>query len=141
MNTVKYKLLKTSFLVLFLSLIQLTAFGQSNEQGYGILVRKANHLKVAIQTAKAMQADSSFQMSAFEIIVCGPLVKELGSQGELANSLEEAQQANIQVQACGLSMKKFQVEPEALHPTVGLVPNGLLRAFELKKAGYHFIDL
>jgi intracellular sulfur oxidation DsrE/DsrF family protein len=43
--------------------------------------------------------------------------------------------------ACGLSLKKFGVDPASLPKLYHVVPNGLVFGFELQKEGYYSITL
>ena len=72
-------------------------------------------------------------MGKLEIIVCGKKVEKLRAENELAKTLEEAARIGVEVKACGISLEKFGVEAESLDTHVKMVPNGLMRAFEMGK--------
>jgi intracellular sulfur oxidation DsrE/DsrF family protein len=108
---------------------------------FGILLRKENHLRVAVRTAGEIEENSRFRMGAFEIVVCGPDVAKLKKNGALTATLEQASRLGVQVKACGISLEKFGVKADSLAPEVSVVPNGLMRAFELEKEGYLMIEL
>lgn len=109
------------------------------KDNFGILLRKGNHLKVAVRTAKEIRKNPMFNMGKFEIVVCGQEVENLHAESELTKTLEEA--ARVEVKVCGISLEKFGVEAESLDPRVEVVPNGLMRAFEMEKEGYLMIEL
>lgn len=111
------------------------------KDNFGILLRKGNHLKVAVRTAQEIRENPRFNMGKFEVIVCGQEVEKLRAESELAKTLEEAARLGVKVKACGISLQKFGVEAESLDTHVEVVPNGLMRAFEMEKEGYLMTEL
>lgn len=111
------------------------------KDNFGILLRKGNHLKVAIRTAKEINRNPRFNLGKFEIIVCGQEVDQLKKGGKLTQALAEAEALGVEVKACGISLQKFSVDASELAAGVEVVPNGLMRAFELEKEGYLMIEL
>ncbi len=112
-----------------------------SKDNFAILLRKGNHLRVAVRTAREIQENPRFRMGRFEIIVCGREIEQLQQNGPLKATLEEASRLGVQVQACGISLEKFGVKADLLAPEVSVVPNGLMHAFELEKDGYLMIEL
>ncbi|ELR71642.1 hypothetical protein C900_02450 [Fulvivirga imtechensis AK7] len=108
---------------------------------FGILLRKGEHLKVAVRTAEEVQNNPKFNRGRFEIIVCGKEVEKLKKGSELTDTLEKAKEMGVEVKACGISLQKFGVSTSSLQPGIEVIPNGLMRAFELEKEGYLMIEL
>lgn len=113
----------------------------ATKDNFGILLRKGNHLKVAVRTADEIQSNPKFNVGKFEIIVCGQEVEKLKNDSELTSTLEKAAKLGVKVKACGISLQKFGVSPNSLHSEVQVTPNGLMRAFELEKEEYLTIEL
>lgn len=114
---------------------------QRNADDFGILLRKGEHLKVAVQTAEEIQNNQNFKPGKFEIIVCGKEVEQLKKGSNLTGTLEMAKKLGVEVKACGISLQKFGINASSLQPGVQVVPNGLIRGFELEKLGYLMIEL
>ena len=50
--------------------------------------------------------------------------------------LKKAKVQNIKVFVCGLSLSKFNINPEALPSNLEITPNGILYGFQLIKKGF-----
>lgn len=112
---------------------------QSNEnQSYAMLIRNMNHLNAAIKTVQMLEEDEQKSVANFEVVICGKEVKNLREHSDLICSAKEH---NIKLSACGMSLKKFSVPQSALPAGIQVVPNGLIRLFELQELGYHTITL
>ncbi len=118
---------------------------KANEKGlnsYAILVRTTQHMGAALKTAKQLsEAGKSYE--AFEVVVCGKVVKELADKSNEAVSkmLTEAVSLNVKFSVCGMSMEKFEVQPQELPKPLEVVDNGLVRIFELQENCYYTIEL
>lgn len=111
---------------------------QANEgQDYAMLIRNMNHLNAAIKTVQMLEGDGQ-TADQFEVVVCGKSVTKLSDHTDL---IDRAAGAGITLSACGMSLNKFSVEKEELPQEVNIVPNGLLRMFDLKEKGYNTLAL
>lgn len=127
-----------------------SAYGQSVEserktsiqrkagQDYAVLVRNMNHLKAALKTVEMMKEDNAYAIDHFEIVICG---KEVTQLNDNAGLIGHATKAGITLSACGMSLKKFSIGEDELPQGVGVVPNGLIRIFDLQEKGYKTITL
>lgn len=105
---------------------------------YAMLIRNTNHLKAAVETVTMLRQRNSTSVEQFEVVICGKAVARLQQHREL---ICRARAHDIRVSACGMSLHKFSVSPSALPAGVGVVPNGLIRMFELQEQGYRTISL
>lgn len=104
---------------------------------YALLVRNYNHLQAAVKTVDMLN-DYDRNIENFEVVLCGKKITQINSNKDLIN---EAQQKGITVTACGMSMNKFSMDKSALPDGVQVVPNGLIRIFDLQEKGYKTITL
>lgn len=107
-------------------------------QSYAMLVRNFNHLNAAIKTVRMMEEDDANSIHHFEVVICGKIVTEFNDNADL---IDDATQAGIKLSACGMSLNKFSITEGELPQGVGVVPNGLIRIFDLQEQGYKTITL
>lgn len=144
---------RISFLTLFLFtgiLIQTQAQSSTSENipgamqpdkqsnNYALLVRNFNHLKAAVKTVDMMTEDEPNAVNNFEVVICGNKITTISEHQAL---IEEALNKEITLTACGMSMNKFSMGNEELPEGVEVVPNGLIRIFELQDKGYKIITM
>lgn len=107
---------------------------------YALLVMKSQHLKAAIQTGIEFKHKS--KKIDFQIITCGPLVKEISESAELQDLVRNAvDHFNLKILTCGLSIKQFDVDQTALPLEAPITENGLIYLFGLQEQGYRTIAL
>lgn len=105
---------------------------------YAMLIRNINHLNPAIKTVEMLQQDSGTTPQNFEVVICGKAVKDLKPNADL---LKKAENHGITLSVCGMSLTKFSITEDQLPEYIKVVPNGLIRIFELQKKGYLTITL
>lgn len=106
------------------------------------LLRNPHHVTQALKTIEQLQSGASKTLRPGKvlIIVCGEAIKDF--TGASPNgSVKEAARLGVELAGCGLSLKKFNLLKTDLMPGMGYVENGLIKAFELQKAGYLSIEL
>lgn len=106
---------------------------------YAILVKKAQHLKAAILTGNDFKARS--EKIDFQIVVCGELVKELTTNEELKQLVNQASENGVRILACGLSIRQLSVDASLLPFSMSQTDNGLIYLFGLQEKGYKTITL
>lgn len=107
-------------------------------KNYAMLIRNINHLNAAIKTVNMLTEKNREAVDQFEVVICGKTVTKLKTNADLIN---KAKQSGITLSVCGMSMNKFSITKEDLSNQVGIVPNGLIRIFELQEQGYYTITL
>lgn len=121
---------------------EITKIEQSIQKNgkYALLVMKAQHLKVAIQTGKEFRDKSS--KIDFQIIVCGELVKEITTDKTLQNIIKMAvNETNLKIVVCGLSIEQFKIDKALLPTEMPITKNGFVYMFGLQENGYKSIIL
>lgn len=113
----------------------------ANSDNYALLVSNPKHIKVAVMTAKELFDNPKFGTQHFEVVVCGKAVQALLKDNERQLEIEKGMRLGVSFKACNISLKKAQITPDKLIKGVVVVPNGLVRMFELQKEGYHTIEL
>lgn len=107
---------------------------------YALLVMKAQHLKVAIQTGIELKNKSG--KIDFQILSCGELVKDISQSEELQNLIKTAvQEHGLQILICGLSIDQFKVDKTLLPKESLITKNGLIYILGLQEQGYKTIIL
>lgn len=113
----------------------------AKSDNYALLVSNPKHIKVAVMTAKELFKNPKFSTQHFEVVVCGKAVQALMKNNERQPEIEKGMSLGVSFKACNISLKKAQITPDKLIKDVVVVPNGLVRMFELQKEGYHTIEL
>lgn len=106
-------------------------------EDYALLIRKVNHLKAALKTVDMMKKNTE-TIDHFEVVMCGKSVTQLNDNAAL---VRQASQAGITLSACGMSLNKFSIAEDELPQKIKVVPNGLIRLFDLQEQGYKTIAL
>lgn len=143
MKTMKYI---TAIMLMALTLItvqttQATSAERIHDNGkYALLVRTMQHINASLKTAGQMR-ESGMIYDAFEIVICGKVIKELVGSGQMGELLAKAKSLGVQLSVCGMSMEKLKIPEDALADGFEVVPNGLIRIFALQQDGYQTIEL
>jgi intracellular sulfur oxidation DsrE/DsrF family protein len=106
---------------------------------YAMLVRNAEHLQASVKTAAGLIKDNPGLH--FQIVVCGPLVKDVAGDAATRELMDRAEKEGVAVLVCGISMKKFNITAADLPHSVQVTENGLLYIFGLQEHGYKTITL
>ncbi|HAI19327.1 MAG TPA: sulfur reduction protein DsrE, partial [Xanthomarina gelatinilytica] len=54
---------------------------------------------------------------------------------------KQAKEQNLKVFVCGLSLKKFEIDPKDIPKTMEVTENGILDGFQLTKKGFITITI
>lgn len=126
----------TMFLLLFGS-SQLEAQDiKSNKNNYLVLSKNIQQLKPVLLTANELEKEDGKKHGVFYVIICGKTVKDIVDNLDFNKLLEKAKKQNIRVFACGISLSKFNINPETLPSHIEIAPNGILYGFQLAKKGF-----
>lgn len=126
----------TMFLLLFGS-SQLQAQDiKSNKNNYLVLSKNIQQLKPVLLTANELEREDGKKHGVFYVIICGKTVKDIVDNLDFNKLLEKAKKQNIRVFACGISLSKFNINPETLPSHIEITPNGILYGFQLAKKGF-----
>jgi intracellular sulfur oxidation DsrE/DsrF family protein len=111
------------------------------ENNYFILNRNVEQLKAVGKAAADLAVADSTTYGTFKVVVCGKSVQDFLDEEKMADAVAILQASGVEMYACGLSLKKFGVDPASLPEFYQVVPNGLVFGFELQKEGYYSITL
>ncbi|MCX2839215.1 sulfur reduction protein DsrE [Salinimicrobium sp. MT39] len=137
------KIFYSSILIMFaLFTVNTQAQTQPSENtNYVVLTRKVPQLKPILLAAQELAKQDGHHFGDFQVVVCGKAVQNLTNEEMMKDFISQAGQANVTINACGFSLKKFGVDREKLHQSLNVVENGILYNFELQKKGYLSIEL
>ena len=131
--------------ILFISTMFLLLSGTAQLQAQDINQKKNNYLvlskniqqlKPVLLTAKELAKEDGKKYGAFYVIICGKTVNEISGNPDFNEILEKAKAQNVKVFVCGLSLSKFNINPETLPSNLEITPNGILYSFQLAKKGF-----
>ena len=110
-------------------------------QNYFVLNRNVQQLKAIAKAAGELAIADSSTFGEFNVIICGKSVQDMVTPEIMDPFMEILNANNVNVIACGFSLKKFEVDPAGLPEGVTVVPNGIQYGFEKQKEGYYSITL
>ena len=108
---------------------------------YVVLTRKVPQLKPILSAAEELALQDGDKFGDFQVVVCGKAVQDLTNKETMTGFLQKAEKSGVIINACGFSLKKFNVKRSGLPETLRVVENGILHNFELQKKGYLSIEL
>ncbi|MHA6247209.1 DoxX family membrane protein [Pontibacter sp. CAU 1760] len=111
------------------------------KQQYAVLISQPDHLKAAVNTAETITKESKYNSGAFVIIACGKSVEAFVKGGDMSQEFEAGKKAGVTYRVCGMSLKKFNIDPGTLMDGIEVVPNGLTHMFDLKQQGFTTVEL
>ncbi|SFJ76087.1 DsrE family protein [Myroides guanonis] len=109
------------------------------EGKYALLVDKASYLMGAINSGISFKEQSS--QIKYEIVLIGPVVKELLTNQELIPLIEKATSYDIKIVVCESAMKKHNLHHQDFHPSIYFTPNGFQYLWGLQDDGFKTIEL
>ncbi len=114
---------------------------QQEQQNYVVLTKKVPQLKPILIAAESLAREDGHHFGKFEIIICGQTVKELTDKAVMQEHINKAKEQNVELVACGFSLKKFGVDRRDISPEIKVVDNGILYNLQLQKKGYISLSL
>ncbi|MDG4951438.1 hypothetical protein NLM59_10945 [Weeksellaceae bacterium KMM 9724] len=106
---------------------------------YALLVSNARHLQAAVMTGEELK--SQHPNLDFQIILIGPVVKDLAEDKSLEPSILKSQKLDIRIVVCEFAMNHLGVKKSQYHPYINTTPNGFTYIFGLQENGYKTITL
>ncbi|WMI70163.1 sulfur reduction protein DsrE [Mangrovimonas sp. YM274] len=108
----------------------------SEQHNYLILSKNLQQLKPVLLTANELKQEDGPTYGNFHMIICGKTVSDIPNNSAFEALLKEASSQNVKVFACGISLKKFNVDITKLPKNITIVENGILYGFQLLKQGF-----
>lgn len=130
--------------------LMLTLFGTYNTQAqetndnknnYVVLTKKVPQLQPIILTAEALKAEEGESFGDFQVIICGKEIGDITNPAKINKFIAKAENAGVQLVACGFSLNKFKVDKTKVPNEMKTVENGILYNFQLQKKGYKSLSL
>lgn len=139
----KTKTLVVSIVTLLISIASFSHAHTHKKDNLLFLLRQTEHINQAIKTMEQLQSNAKTTLITGKavIIVCGEAVTSLTTAEGAAWVEKLKKYPNVSLMACGLSLTKFNKTQSDLVPGVQFTENGLIKAFELQKAGYLSVEL
>ena len=106
---------------------------------YAILVQNEPHFMASVMTGEQYKAKS--KSIQFEIILIGPIVKDLAEKEALKPFIEKAKNSGIKIVVCEFAMEKLGVKKSQYPSSVLTTPNGFTYIFGLQELGFKSITL
>lgn len=131
--------------ILYITTIFLLVFGTPRLQAQGISPKMNNYLvlsknikqlKPVLLTANELAKEDGKKHGAFYVIICGKTVNDISDNSDFNKFLKKAKAQNVKVFVCGISLSKFNIDPETLPSNLEITPNGILFGFQLLKQGF-----
>ncbi|WP_299252033.1 DsrE family protein [uncultured Lacinutrix sp.] len=136
--------------ILFITTIFVLLFGITKIQAQDINLKKNNYLvlsknikqlKPVLLTATELAKEDGIKYGEFYVIICGKTVNEIADNPDFNSLLQKAKTQNIKVFVCGISLSKFNINPETLPNNLEITPNGILYGFQLTKKGFNTLTI
>ncbi|CDF79303.1 sulfur relay, DsrE/F-like protein [Formosa agariphila KMM 3901] len=108
----------------------------SKKNNYVVLSKNIQQLKPVLLTANELAKEDGKNYGAFYVIICGKTENDISNNSDFNALLEEAKAQKVNVFVCGISLSKFNINPESLPSNLEITPNGILYGFQLKKKGF-----
>jgi intracellular sulfur oxidation DsrE/DsrF family protein len=94
---------------------------------------------LALNNAKNVQQELGADKVEIEIVAYGPGIGMVKLESPVANRLDDARIAGINVVACENTMKSQKLSRDDILPTVGFVPAGVVEIMKKQKEGYAYV--
>jgi intracellular sulfur oxidation DsrE/DsrF family protein len=94
---------------------------------------------LALNNARNIQTEYGPDRVQVEIVAYGPGLHMLKFDSEVGPRLADAEKDGVQLRACGNSLKAMKLNPSDLHPSVRVVPAGIVEIMNRQKQGWAYI--
>lgn len=94
---------------------------------------------LALNNAKNIQKDVGKDNVDLEIVAFGPGINMLKADSEVANRIDEAIEAGVQVLACQNTMRNQKLSKEDMNGKVNYVSSGVVEILRRQEQGYAYL--
>jgi hypothetical protein len=94
---------------------------------------------LALNNVKNIQKDVGKDSVELEIVAFGPGINMLKADSEVANRIDEAIEAGVQVLACQNTMRNQKLSKEDMNDKVNYVPSGVVEILRRQEQGYAYL--
>ncbi|TYB71530.1 DsrE family protein [Bizionia gelidisalsuginis] len=106
---------------------------------YAMLVSNARYFQAAVRTGVGLKANN--QDMDFEVVLIGPVVKDLATDEGLKSTIEAGKKAGIRIVVCEAAMNYFKLKHKDFHRSIAFTPDGFIYMFGLQESGFKTITL
>ncbi|TYB78853.1 DsrE family protein [Bizionia myxarmorum] len=106
---------------------------------YALLVSNARYFQAAVMTGKGFKANNP--KMDFEIVLIGPVVKDLAKDESLKSFIETSEKVGIRLVVCEAAMNHFELKNGDFHNSIQFSPDGFVYMFGLQESGFKTITL
>lgn len=106
------------------------------KNNYLVLSKNIQQLKPVMLTAVELAKQDGNNYGEFYLIFCGKTVQGILKDGEFLRLAKQAKEKNLKIFVCGLSLKKFGIDPKDIPEIIEVTENGILDGFQLTKKGF-----
>lgn len=106
---------------------------------YALLVQNNMHFQAAVMTGERYKTKNP--EIQFEIVLIGPIVKDLATDENLKSFVETSKKNGIKITVCEYAMQKLGVEKSQYDPYIQTTANGFTYVFGLLENGFQTISL
>ncbi|MEZ4970387.1 MAG: DsrE family protein [Flavobacteriaceae bacterium] len=133
--------MKNISIIAILMLLMTTGIVQAQmvnlkKNNYLVLSKNIQQLKPVILTATKLAEQDDNEYGEFYVIFCGKTVQNISKNKEFISLTKQAKEQNLKVFVCGLSLKKFGIDPNDIPNSIEVTENGILDGFQLTKNGF-----
>lgn len=108
----------------------------NEKNNYLVLSKNIQQLKPVMLTATEPEKQDGNNYGSFYVIFCGKTVQDISKNSEFVTLTKQAKAQNLKVFVCGLSLKKFGIDPKDIPATIEVTENGIMDGFQLTKKGF-----
>ncbi len=131
-----FLIITAQFLLLFGSTqIQAQNFNPE-KNNYLVLSKNIQQLKPVLLTANQLAKEDDKNYGDFYMIICGKTVNDIANNTAFNKLLQQAKTQNVKVFVCGISLNKFNINPNQMPNHLEVTDNGILYGFQLTKKGF-----
>ncbi len=109
------------------------------EGQYAILISNARYFQAAVRTGQNLVAKNP-ELN-FDIVLIGPVVKDLAKDESLKPSIEVSEKTGIRLVVCEAAMQHFELKQSDYHHSIQFTPDGFIYLFGLQESGYKTLTL
>ena len=109
------------------------------EGKYALLAQNSMHFQASVMTGERYK--TKYPEIQFEIVLIGPIVKELAEDENLKPFVETAKKFGIRITVCEFAMQKLGIQKSQYDASIRTTPNGFTYVFGLMENGFKTISL
>ncbi len=110
---------------------------EGHSDKFAIMISQPRHIKTAIATAEAMDIEK--HNYSFEVLMSGPLAKEIAINPDFKKYIDISEEMGIDLSVCAIALGRQGVDEAEVDERILITPNVWIRVFELKDKGYNVI--